>query len=231
MDPLTVLFAEDDAETRELVNILLGQKNFKMIGVSNGQEAIDVLERQGVDLVILDVMMPVLDGLTTLRHIRQTSNMPVILLTAKDQEDDILAGFAAGASDYVTKPFRPAELVARVQSRLLSDQETRPLGILKYQDLQMDLKRREVTCQGKSLDLTRLEYQLLLCFMQRPGEVLSKEQLLRAVWGYQGELPDLNLVEAVVVRLRKKIKVSSHCPEFIHTVRGVGYRFGVEGSC
>jgi two-component system, OmpR family, response regulator MtrA len=229
MDPLTVLFADDDAETRQLVKILLRQKNFQMIGVSNGQEAIDVLERQGVDLVILDVMMPGMDGLTTLRHIRQSSNIPVILLTAKDQEDDILAGFAAGASDYVTKPFRPAELVARVQSRLLSGQETRPLGVLKYRHLQMDLKRRQVTCNDKPLDLTRLEFQLLLCFMQSQGEVLSKEELLRAVWGYQGDHPDLNLVEAVVVRLRKKIKISSTCPEFIQTVRGVGYQFGIEG--
>jgi two-component system, OmpR family, response regulator MtrA len=228
VENLTVLFADDDAETRQLVDTLLSHKNIQMIGVSNGQEAIDVLEQQGVDLVILDVMMPVMDGLATLRHIRLTSNMPVILLTAKDQEDDILAGFAAGASDYVTKPFRPAELVARVQSRLLSDQETRPLGILKYQHLQMDLKRRQVTCNDKPLDLTRLEFQLLLCFMQHPGEVLSKEQLLRAVWGYQGEHPHLNLVEAVVVRLRKKIKVLSNCPEFIQTVRGAGYRFGAE---
>ena len=229
MKPLTVLFADDDPETLALVNMLLSQKNFHMIGVSNGQEAIEVLEGQGLDLVILDVMMPGMDGLATLRHIRESSNMPVILLTAKDQEDDILAGFAAGASDYVTKPFRPAELVARVQSRLLSDQETRPLGQLKYQHLQMDLKQRTVTCKGKLIDLTRLEFQLLLCFMQHPGEVLSKQELLRAVWGYQGENPDLNLVEAVVLRLRKKIKVSSQCPEFIQTVRGAGYRFGLEG--
>jgi two-component system response regulator MtrA len=228
MDPLIVLFADDDAETRQLVNILLSQKSIQMIGVSNGQEAIDVLERQRVDLAILDIMMPVMDGLATLRQIRQSSNIPIILLTAKDQEEDILAGFAAGANDYVTKPFRPAELVARVQSRLLNDQETRPLGLLEHKHLQMDLKRRQVTCNGKLLNLTRLEFQLLLCFMQHPGEALSKEELLRSVWGYQGEHHDLNLVEAVVVRLRKKIKVSKKCPELIETVRGVGYRFIVE---
>jgi len=227
MNPFTVLFADDDADTRALVETLLSQKNINMIGVSNGQEAIEVLENQGVDLTILDVMMPGMDGIETLRQIRLSSDMPVILLTAKDQEDDIIAGFAAGASDYVTKPFRPAELAARVQSRLLSGQETRPLGIFQHGDLVVDMKRRKVICQGQPIELTRMEFQLLLCFMQRCGEILSKDELLQLVWGYENSHPDLNLVEALVVRLRRKMKPSPDCPEFIHTVRGVGYRFGV----
>jgi two-component system, OmpR family, response regulator MtrA len=228
MESPVVLYAEDDEEMREMVRILLGQKGVQLIGAANGKEALDVWGQQSVQLIILDVMMPVMDGLETLRRIRQTSNIPVILLTAKDQESDILAGFAQGANDYIIKPFRPAELVARVQSKLGGGAETRPLGIIEYGPLKVDLKRHQVTCNGQVIDLTQLELNLLMYFMKRPCEIVSKQELLRFVWGYQNSHFDLNLVEAVVVRLRKKIKSGPKCPEFIQTVRGAGYRFGVE---
>jgi len=225
MESPVVLYADDDEEMRELVRILLNQKDIQLIGAANGKEALDAWGRQRVHLIILDVMMPVMDGLEALRRIRLVSNIPVILLTAKDQESDILEGFAQGANDYITKPFRPAELVARVQSKLGDGAETRPLGVIEYGPLIMDLKRHQVTCNGKVIDLTQLELSLLMYLMKHPGEIVSKQELLKYVWGYQNSHFDLNLVEAVVVRLRKKIKSGPECPEFIQTVRGAGYRF------
>jgi two-component system, OmpR family, response regulator MtrA len=221
-----VLFADDDEEMRELIRILLGQKGIQLIGAANGREALDAWGQQTVHLIILDVMMPVMDGLETLGRIRQISNIPVILLTAKDQESDILEGFAQGANDYVIKPFRPAELVARVQSKLGDGAETHPLGTIEYGPLKVDLKRHQVTCQGQAIDLSQLELNLLIYLMKHPGEIVSKQELLKFVWGYQNTHFDLNLVEAVVVRLRKKIKTGRDCPELIQTVRGAGYRFG-----
>lgn len=228
MEPVTVLFADDDEECRELVRKLLSQKDIQVVGVSNGKEALDAWTRQIYNLIILDVMMPVMDGLETLRRIRLVSDISVILLTAKEREKDIMDGFASGASDYVFKPFRPPELLARVLNRLGSDQGTSPLAKLKYGDIIMDLKRRHVTCKDKSIDLSQLEFNLLLFLMKHPGEVVSKQDLLRFVWGYQSPQYDLNLVEAVVVRLRKKIKTGPDCPVLIHTVRSAGYRFGLE---
>jgi DNA-binding response OmpR family regulator len=228
MESPVVLYADDDDEMRELVRILLNKKDIQLIGAANGKEALDAWGRQIVHLIILDIMMPVMDGLEALSRIRLVSNIPVILLTAKDQESDILEGFAQGANDYIIKPFRPAELVARVQSKLGGWTETRPLGMIKYGPLIMDLKRHQVTCNGQVIDLTQLELNLLMYLMKHPCEIVSKQELLKYVWGYQNSHFDLNLVEAVVVRLRKKIKTGPDCPELIQTVRGAGYRFGVE---
>lgn len=228
MEPVSVLFADDDEEIRELVRTLLSKKDIQMSGVSNGREALDAWSKQIYNLIILDIMMPVMDGLETLRRIRLVSDIPVILLTAKDREQDIMDGFAQGANDYIIKPFRPAELVARVHSRLTPEQETRPLSILQYGQMVMDLKRRQVTCKDKSIELTQLEFNLLLYLMKHPGEVVSKQDLLVKVWGYQNSHIDLNLVEAVIVRLRKKLNCGSECTQLIQTVRGAGYRFGME---
>ena len=221
-----VLYADDDDEMREMVRILLSQRDIQLIGAANGKEALDVWGQQTVHLIILDVMMPVMDGLEALKRIRLVSNIPVILLTAKDQESDILEGFAQGATDYIIKPFRSAELVARVQSKLANGAETRPLAVIEYGHLNLDLKRRQVTCQGQAIDLTQLEFNLLLYLMKHTGEIVSKQELLRFVWGYQTSHFDMNVVEAAMVRLRKKIKTGPDCPNLIHTVRGAGYRFG-----
>jgi two-component system, OmpR family, response regulator MtrA len=228
MESPVVLYADDDEEMREIVRILLDHKDIRVIGAANGREALDMWGQQIVNLIILDIMMPVMDGFETLRRIRLVSNIPVILLTAKDQESDILEGFAKGANDYIVKPFRPAELVARVQSKLAVGTESRPVGVVEYGPLILDMKRRQVTCKEQVIKLTQLELNLLMYLMKHPCELVSKQELLKFVWGYQNSHFDLNLVEAVVVRLRKKIKAGPDCPELIQTVRGAGYRFGVE---
>jgi two-component system, OmpR family, response regulator ResD len=229
MEPFRVIFADDDEETKELVRLIfLNQKDICLMTVSNGRETLDLWSRTPVDLIILDIMMPVMDGMETLHHIRQVSLVPVILVTAKDQEDNVIQGFERGAYDYITKPFPPRIFETRVRAILNRIRpNTRKNGHkLEYEGLLMDLRSRRVVYYDNDVNMTSLEFQLLQYLMTHTGLVLSKEDLLRNVWGYHST-QDLNMVEALVTRLRKKLSTISDSLDLIQTVRGVGYRFGV----
>jgi two-component system, OmpR family, response regulator MtrA len=224
-----VLYADDDLLTHQLIRFILQGQPFQLTTVLDGRQALDVWSRKAVDLFLLDWSMPVMDGLETLRHIRQVSEVPVILLTAKDQEHDIIAGLATGANDYIVKPFKPGELLARIQTRLRRGwQEERPLADrFQYGELTLELKSQRVRCHDRPVELSRTEFQVLAYLLSHTGLVVSKQELLQAVWGYTSHATDdLNLVEAVVARLRRKLKPGANCPEFIQTVRGAGYRLG-----
>lgn len=223
-----ILFVDDDAEIQSLVRLLLRNAGFEVILADNGVQALNRWQNSPVDLVILDIMMPILDGLEVCRKIRSSSDIPIIFLSVKGDEDDIVKGFNAGANDYVVKPFQSKELVARVQSILgFARRRTPPLKQqLVYEDLVLDSKSRTI-CRGEQVLRTSADgFRLLQYLMQHTGEVVKKEELVRNVWGFTDIVEDMNLIEAAIMRLRKALDDDPKDPHYIYTVWGAGYRFG-----
>jgi two-component system, OmpR family, response regulator VicR len=223
-----VIFADDDLDIHHSVQAVLAQNSIEMSCVFDGRQALDLWALKPADLFLLDRVMPVMDGLTALKNIRLVSNIPVILLTALASEEQIVEGFEAGASDYILKPFRNRELVARIKACLRKgrvDEKTLP-GRLEYAGLNIDLHSQRIFCQNKEVKVSHLEFQLLAYLMSHAGMVVSKQDLLKNVWGYFGEEVDLNMIEAAMARMRKKFQPDKNCIQYIHTVRGSGYRFG-----
>lgn len=223
-----ILVADDNPETRELIGLVLKDARMEVIFAENGSELLVRWRSNQVDLIILDVMMPVMDGFEACRRIRRVSDIPIIFLTARDQEREVVNGFEIGADDYIVKPFRPAEFVARIQAILnrLERQRADSGRRLFFDNLVLDLDARKVVARGKTIEVTPLEFQLLQYLMQNIGVVISKENLLQNVWGYAKAAGDMNLIEAAIRRLRRKLELDPSEPEYIHTVWGAGYRFG-----
>lgn len=228
MKKTTILFADDDLDLQQAVGFTLEGAGFEVVFADNGLQALDIWRSLLVDIVILDVMMPMMNGLNVCKVIRQNSSAPVLLLTARGREEDVVAGIEAGADDYVLKPFRPRELVARIHALLrranIQRQQTRRQ--LAFDSLTLDLDAHRVVYRDKNIQVSPLEFQLLKYLMQNPGVVLSKEDLLQNVWGYVSTGADMNMIEATVRRLRKKVETDPSEPRFIQTVWGSGYRFG-----
>lgn len=223
-----VLVVDDEASLVKLVKEYLEHETFEVLTASNGPEALDLARQQAPDLVVLDVMLPGLDGIEVCRQLRQFSNAYVIMLTARAEEVDKLIGLAVGADDYVTKPFSPRELVARAKAML-----RRPRGspgaeevppTLRFGDLVIDQARREVSRGDKVVSLTPLEYKLLITLAGSPGLVFTRERLLERVWGYD-YFGDDHVLDVHVGSLRRKIEDDPSKPRWIRTVRGVGFRF------
>jgi DNA-binding response OmpR family regulator len=228
LDSVQILFVDDDLDIQKLVGSILKSEGMQVIFADDGLQAIEKWRQYEIDLVVLDVMMPVLDGFETCRRLRRVSDVPILMLTAKGQESDVVQGFEVGADDYVTKPFRARELVVRIKAlvKRYARQEEQEREKLAYQHLVLDLKERRVTYWGKTIQVTPLEFQLLQYLMKNMGTVLSKEELLRNVWGHVEAVGDMNLIEAAIRRLRKKLELDPSSPEYIQTVWGTGYRFG-----
>jgi len=225
---INVLYADDDIDMQQLVCLVFQQADLNVSFADDGRQALEVWRRGNYDLVILDVMMPVLSGLDVCRRIRKLSDIPVILLTAKGREQDVVDGFEAGADDYVIKPFRPRELVARVKAIInrIESQKAETRRRLAFESLILDLDSRRVIHRERNIQVTPLEFRLLQYLMQHAGTVLSKKDLLQNVWGYNDSAGDMNLIEATIRRLRKKLELDPSQPRFIQTVWGAGYRFG-----
>jgi DNA-binding response OmpR family regulator len=228
MENPTVLFADDDREAHQIVKILLEKENIYIVSAYDGRAVLDIWPRRPVDLFILDWIMPEMDGFEVLEHIRHVSHTPVILVTAKGQEADIVAGFEAGANDYLVKPYLPGEFLARVKTRLRRGWQggKRLSERLEYDGVVLEMKNRRVVCQGRAVELSKTEFQVLAYLFIHAGLVISKQELIEKVWGYTNEIADPNLLEAVITRLRKKFKDVPGCPEYLQTVRSAGYRFG-----
>jgi DNA-binding response OmpR family regulator len=224
----TILFADDDDLSRELVRTMLQQAGMIPVLAADGNEAIKAWSKTAVDLVILDVMMPYRDGFETCRYLRRTSDVPIMMLTSRNSEQDLLKGFEAGADDYIVKPFRPKELLARISAILQRATRLAETGVkhLTYADLHMNVSGQQVTRNDKPLPISQLEFQLLQYLMQHTGVVVSKDDLMRDVWGYTMSSGGLNLVEVAIRRLREKIEQDPAKPVYIKTIRGSGYRFG-----
>ena len=215
-----LLVVDDDPDVRDSLRRALGYAGYAVATAANGADALASVSRSPVDLIILDVLMPMLDGFDTCRALRERGNAtPVIVLTARDAVDDRVAGLEAGADDYLVKPFALRELLARVNALLRRAQPAR--DVLGYADLTVDLTARTVTRAGAPLTLTRIEFALLELLLRNAEQVLSYDVILDRVWGY-GEAPASNALQVFVGFLRRKLEDDGH-RRLVHNVRGVGY--------
>ncbi len=227
-DRPVILYADDDFDSQQSVYLVLEDAGMQVIFADDGARAVEIWRVQPIDVVVLDVVMPEMDGLEACRRIRRESSVPIILLTARGREEDIVAGFEAGADDYIVKPFRPRELVARINAllRRMTVPSWQSKKRLTFGTLTLDLEAHRVFLHGQQLDVSPMEFRLLKYLMQHAGSVVTKEDLLRNVWGYVASSGDLNLIEATIRRLRQKVELDPSRPQYIHTVWGAGYRFG-----
>jgi two-component system response regulator MtrA len=224
-----VMVVDDDQDLSEMLGIVLTGAGIDVDLVSRGDEALDVFRNNPPDLVLLDVMLPGLDGIEVCRLIRAESMVPIIMLSAKGDSHDVVRGLEAGADDYMVKPFKhPSELVARIRTRLRRT-NTEISGLLTIGDLAIDVTAHQIQRAGKQIALTRLEFDLLVALAKEPGRVFSRDALLSEVWGYRHST-DTRLVNVHVQRLRAKIEHDAERPEIVVTVRGVGYKAGVMGG-
>lgn len=219
-----VLVVDDDAALAEMLTLVLQSEGFIPEMVSRGDRALAAFHSFKPDVVLLDLMLPGMDGLDVCRQIREVSGVPIVMLTARTDTVDVVEGLEAGADDYVLKPFKHKELLARLRARVRRSKPSVP-GILRIGDLSIDVTGHEVSRNGVSIPLTPLEFDLLVTLAQSPGTVLAREVLLEQVWGYR-HAADTRLVNVHVQRLRAKVELDPENPTVVLTVRGVGYKAG-----
>jgi DNA-binding response OmpR family regulator len=221
-----ILVVDDEANIRDLVTVYLTAAGFDVNQAADGPGALSTFAQRAPDLVILDIMLPGLSGMAVCRTIRETSRVPIIMLTARDTDLDKVALLESGADDYVTKPFSPPELVARVRAVLRRTQETTGAGAaegIAVGALRIDVAGRGVTVDGRTVELTAKEFDLLVAMAAEPGVVFSRDRLLEHAWGFS-DFVEARGVDVHVRHLRKKLGDDAGTPRFIETVRGVGYR-------
>lgn len=226
----TILIADDEAQIREILRIYFEKEGFKVVEAADGAEAIVQAQAGKPDIMILDIMMPVLDGLEVCKQVRKISDMPIIMLTAKDDDDDRILGLETGADDYITKPFNTREVVARVKAVLRrSGQSAAVKGkeVLEFPNLMINLSEYRVIAFGKQVTFTAKEMELLWCLASNPGIVFSRNQLLETIWGYT-YYGDTRTVDTHIKRVRHKLDIKKDSAWDIITVWGVGYKFEVK---
>jgi len=222
----TILLVEDEASIRNVARTYLEQENFRVICTDDGSEALDLARQYQPDLIILDLMLPGMDGMEVTARLREESDVYILMLTARTEETDRVAGLRIGADDYLTKPFSPRELVARVQAilrRHRGDTAAATAPPLRFQHLQIDPDRHEVHAGEQVLELTATEFNVLLALARQPGRVLTREQLIDQVWGMDFYGND-RVVDVYVGQVRRKLEQATK-QTLIRTVRGVGYKF------
>ena len=219
-----VLVVDDDAALAEMLGIVLRGEGFDPVFCGDGAEALGAFRDSKPDLVLLDLMLPGRDGIDVCRSIRAESGTPIVMLTAKSDTVDVVVGLESGADDYIVKPFNPKELVARIRTRLRPSPAT-AVGSLTIGDLAIDVAGHEVRRGDTKINLTPLEFELLLALAAKPQQVFTREMLLEQVWGYHYKA-DTRLVNVHVQRLRAKVEEDPDNPRIVMTVRGVGYRAG-----
>jgi two-component system response regulator MtrA len=219
-----VLVVDDDAALAEMLGIVLRREGFEPAFVARGDRALDAFRRTRPDVILLDLMLPGRDGIDVCRDIRAESGVPIVMLTARAETADVVRGLEVGADDYVVKPFKPAELLARIRARLR--RLTAGVGEqLRVDDVEIDVGSHDVRRDGQPLPLTPLEFDLLVTLARTPRQVFTREALLAQVWGYR-HAADTRLVNVHVQRLRAKVERDPEHPRVVVTVRGVGYRAG-----
>ncbi|WP_456236988.1 response regulator transcription factor [Butyricicoccus faecihominis] len=223
---MTVLVVDDDREIVESIAIFLQADGYLVRKAYNGLEALDIVMTENVHLIILDIMMPELDGIKTLLKVRESKNLPIILLSAKSEDADKILGLTAGADDYITKPFNPSELVARVKSQL---RRYTQLGAMQIKETQivirglvLDTESKSVTVDGEAVRLTPLEYKILELLCRHPGRVFSTEEIYRQVWN--DDIVSDNAIAVHVRHIREKIEINPKEPRYLKVVWGVGYK-------
>jgi two-component system, OmpR family, alkaline phosphatase synthesis response regulator PhoP len=221
-----ILVVDDEEPIQELLKFNLEKEGYQVLIAYDGAQALKVVEEKRPDLVVLDVMLPGMDGLEVCSQLRQNPNLrdlPVIMLTAKGEEIDKIVGLEIGADDYITKPFSPRELLARIRARLRRMKPIEEGNELSRGDLRIDLERFSVSIRGDHVELTPKEFELLRVLATQPGKVYSRDELLERVWGYE-YAGDTRTVDVHVRHLRKKVEKDPSNPEYIETLRGIGYR-------
>ena len=219
-----VLVVDDDPALAEMLTIVLRTEGFEPRVCSNGEMAFAAFRDFRPDVVLLDLMLPGKDGIDVCKEIRADSGVPIVMLTAKSDTLDIVRGLESGADDYVVKPFKPKELVARIRARVRTYESAGP-ELLQVGDLEIDVPGHRVVRGSRTISLTPLEFDLLVCLARKPWQVFTREVLLEQVWGYR-HAADTRLVNVHVQRLRSKIEHDPENPEIVVTVRGVGYKAG-----
>lgn len=224
----SILICDDEPDIVSALKIYLTSPDMKIFTAGNGREALDILEREEIHLILMDIMMPVMDGISAMVKIREKSNVPVILLTAKSEDSDKILGLNVGADDYVTKPFNPAEVIARVRSCLrrylqLGGNVRRDDETLKNGRIELDDREKRVMVDGEKVNLTPTEFDILRLFMKNPGKVFSPRDIYREVW-HDSPLGSENTVAVHIRHLREKIEINPAEPRYITVVWGQGYR-------
>lgn len=232
MEAIKILVADDDKEIADLVEIHLVSDGFHVIKAYGGKEALQIFHEEKIDLAILDIMMPEMDGMEVCREIRKESHIPIIMLSAKDTDLDKITGLGSGADDYVTKPFNPLELMARVKSQIrrymtFSNDHARTGDVIELPNLMMDKTTRQVIAYEKEVKCTPLEFDILYLLASSPDRVFSTDEIFEEVW-HEKSFEASNTVMVHIRRLREKIEVDPRNAQIIKTVWGVGYK--VEGS-
>ena len=225
--PIRILLVEDEPSLVETVRYALEREGFVVEVALDGQVAVDRFVRSEPDLVILDLMLPAMSGLDVCRRIRETSTVPIVMVTAKDSEADKVAGLELGADDYVTKPFSVRELMSRVRAHLRRSQMAAPTPagvVLSGGPIRMDVDRHEVLVRNEPVAFPPKEFELLETFLRAPGRLLTRELLIQSVWG-EDYVGDTKTLDVHVKRVRQKIEDDPHEPRFVVTVRGLGYKF------
>ncbi|TWH47424.1 response regulator transcription factor [Sporomusa sp. KB1] len=225
----TVLLVDDEQAIRELLALYLNKEGFTVHEAADGAEALIKNQEYKPDIIILDIMMPVLDGLEVCRQIRKFSNIPIIMLTSRAEDEDRIMGLELGADDYVTKPFNSREVVARVKAvlRRLAAPQQQPAPALNYPHLTIDMAKHTVTAFDQEISFANKEIELLWELAAQPGRAFSRDQLLESVWGYS-YCGDTRTVDTHIKRIRKKLAINAASPWDIKTVWGIGYKFEVK---
>lgn len=223
-----IMVVDDDQDLAEMLGIVLNGAGYEVDLVGRGDEVMPILTAQNPDLILLDVMLPGLSGVEVCKLIREKSMVPIVMLSAKGDKQDVVAGLEAGADDYMIKPFDPSELVARMKVRLRRS-TTEISTDLQIGNIKIDQIEHSIIRDGQVIALTRLEFDLLVALAKEPGRVFTREALLSEVWGYR-PATDTRLVNVHIQRLRSKVELDPENPTIIITVRGVGYKAGVPGS-
>ncbi len=226
-DTPTILLVDDEESVQKLLSYPLERDGFRVIQARNGEEALERLEGEQIDLIVLDLMLPKLDGLEVCKRVRAKSAVPIIMLTARDDEVDKVLGLEIGADDYITKPFSIREFRSRVRALLRRAQLSASgshTETIEYDGLRIDLARRSVEVRGQAAQLTYAEFELLQALASRPGRVYSRAALLEALWG-SSDYRDPRTIDVHIRHLREKVEHDPREPEYIFTIRGVGYRF------
>ncbi|OFQ62423.1 response regulator transcription factor [Rothia sp. HMSC061E04] len=222
-----ILIVEDEEALSDPLAFLLGREGFQTIVVDNGLDALPVFDREGADLVLLDVMLPGMSGMEVCRKLREVSSVPIIMLTAKDSELDKVLGLELGADDYVTKPYSARELIARIRAvlrRRSAETDSATESVQQGGPVRMDIDRHVVTVNGEEISMPLKEFELLEILLRNVGRVMTRGQLIERVWGadYVG---DTKTLDVHIKRLRSKIEPDSSAPQYVVTVRGLGYKF------
>jgi len=219
-----ILVVDDDPAVAEMTGIVLRGDGFDPVFCDHGDRAMEVFHETNPDVILLDLMLPGKSGIDICREIRAVSGVPIIMLTAKSDTVDVVLGLESGADDYIPKPFKPRELIARVRARLRRNENAVP-AVVRVADLEIDVTGHKVTRDGEIIPLTPLEFDVLVTLARAPGQVFTREVLLEDVWGYR-HAADTRLVNVHIQRLRAKIEKDPDNPQVVVTVRGVGYKAG-----